>query len=230
MLLSVSFGTGYSLGQWRRNMLERLQKAALKASDRAAIGAQEDIRRAMRSQRLGGLANAVKQTSDLKKGRIKALPGGGFSASGVVYAHVRSERTKGAFNAYIDGATILPKRGRWLAIATNEIPRLAGRYRMTPARYVEAGFDKRIGPLRFVQTKRPNVAYLIADNVTTNVLKTGSARRLPKSGRARAGRSHVGIVAFVLIRQTKRTARFSPEKLARRWQQKIPSLLANEMA
>ena len=229
MRLSVTVSTGFSLGPWRKDMLRRVKRAALRATDKASIGAQEDIRRAMRGQRLGGLANAVKQTSDLKKNRIRELPGGGFSASGVVYAHIRSERTKGAFDAYTEGATILPKRGRWLAIATNEIPRRVGRYKMTPKRYVEGGFESRIGPLRFIPSSRGNVAYLVADNVTTSPFRSGSARRLPKSGRARAGRQHVGIVAFVLIRQTKRTKRFDPQHLAQRWQQKIAFLIAREM-
>lgn len=229
MRLSLSVGTGHSLSPWRRNMFARLQRAALRASDAAATGAQEDIRRAMRGQRLGGLANAIKQTSDLKKNRIKQRQDGGFSASGVVYAHVRSERTKGALDAYTEGATIVPRKGRWLAIATNEIPRRVGRYKMTPQRYVEGGFESRIGPLRFVPTKRGSVAYLIADNVTTNPLRTGSARRLPKSGLARPGRSQVGIVAFVLIRQTKRTKRIDPHQLARKWQLKIPFLMVREL-
>jgi hypothetical protein len=222
--LSLSYGTGISLGPFRRDMLARMAKGAQVATDRASIGAQADIRSAMRGQRLGGLANAIKQTSDLKKGRVKITGNGGFSVSGIVYAHVRSERTKGALDAYTEGAQIVPKNGRWLAIATNEIPRLVGRYRMTPQRYVEAGYENRIGPLRFVQTHRANVAYLIAESVTTSPYRSGSARRLPKSGKVRAGRQHVGIVAFVLIRQTKRTKRIDPLQIAQRWQGRIPRL------
>jgi hypothetical protein len=229
MKYGYSLGTGISLGPWRKNMLQRLARGAQIATDRAATGARDDIRSAMRGQRLGGLANAIKQTSDLKKNRVKALPDGGFSVSGVVYAHVRSDRTKGALDAYTEGAQIVPKKGRWLAIATNEIPRLVGRKRMTPQLWVEAGYNSKIGPLRFVPTHRGNVAYLIVDSVTTSPYRSGSAKRLPKSGRPKAGRQHVGIVAFVLIKATRRTKRVDPLRIAARWQGRIPRLWEQAM-
>lgn len=222
--LSLSYGTGFSLGPFQKNMLQKMARGAQIATDRAATGATADIRTAMRGQRLGGLANAIKQTSDLKKGRVKLTGDGGFSVSGVVYAQIRSERTKGALIAYTEGAQIVPNKGRWLAIATSEIPRLVGRNRMTPALYVEKGFEQRIGPLRFVKTHRANVAYLVAESVSTSPYRSGSAKRLPKSGRVRGGRQHVGIVAFVLIKQTKRTKRVEPLQIAAKWQGRIPRL------
>lgn len=228
MRFYATAGTGFSLGPWRRNMYDRIQRGGVRATDKAAIGARDDIRRTMRSQRLGNLANAVKQTSDFKKGRIKQLPGGGFSASGVVFAHIRSERTKGALEAYTEGATIVPRKGRWLWIATNEIPRLAGRKRMTPELYVEKGYDSRIGPLKFVKTNKASVAYLVVEGVTTSKYRTGSAKRAPK-GHVRKSRQHVSIVAFVGIRQTRRQARFSPFEIGRRWQGKLARLWEREV-
>jgi hypothetical protein len=229
MRFSVTFGTGYSLGPWRRNMFDRLERGALRATDRASIGARDDTRRVMRGQRLGNLANAIKQTSDLKKGRIKRLPGGGFSASGIVFAHIRSERTKGALEAYTEGSTIVPRKGRWMWIATNEIPRLVGRYRMTPERYDAAGYDRRIGPLKFVQTGKASVAYLVVDEVTTNKHRTGSAKRAPKNPR-KSKRQHVGIVAFVGIKKTRRFARFSPREIGRKWQGRLARFWSEEVA
>jgi hypothetical protein len=229
MRYSYSFGTGFNLGPFRKNMMARLSRAALTATDKAATGAQNDIRNAMRGQRLGGLANAVKQTSDLKKGRVKLTGDGGFSASGIVYAHIRSDRTAGALTAYTEGAIIVPNKGRWLAIATNEIPKRVGRYRMTPQRYVEAGLESRIGPLKFVPGKRhAGEAFLVVDNVTISG-KQGKVRRLPKSGRARSGRSHVGIVAFVLIKATRRTKRVDVLAIAQKWQLRVPRLLEQAM-
>lgn len=230
MRYSYGFGTGINIGPFKKDMMRRLTTAALKATDKAATGAQADIRTAMRGQRLGNLANAVKQTSDLKKGRVKLTGDGGFSVSGVVYAHIRSDRTSGALTAYTEGATIVPRKGRWLAIATNEIPKRVGRYRMTPRRYIEGGLEQRIGPLRFVQGKRhAGEAFLVVDNVTVNPLRPGKARRLPKSGRPRAGRSHVGIVAFVLIKATKRTRRVDVLNIAQKWQLRIPRLMEREL-
>lgn len=225
MHMAVSYGTGRSLGPFRRGMNRRLQRAALNATHRGAEGAQGEIRATMRGRRLGGLANAVKMTSDRRRGTIRDRGDGGWSASGIVYAHIRSDRTKGALDAYTQGATILPKRGRWLAIATDMIPRKSGRYRMTPALYVKDGFESRIGPLRFVPTKRANVAYLVAENVSIHPLRPGKTRRAPKRGEPRGGRKRASIIAFVLIRVTRRNQRLDVAAIARKWQGRIPRFM-----
>lgn len=225
---SLSIGTGFSLGPFTKDMNARLTRAAQRATDRAAIGARDAIRSTMRGQRLGNLANAVKQTSDLKKGRI-AYKDGGWSASGVVYAHIKSPRTAGALQAYSEGATILPRKGRWLAIATSEIPSRVGRKRMTPELYRKGGYETKIGPLVFIPTAKPSVAMLVVKNVSTNLNRRGSARRLPKSGRVRAGRENVSVVAFILIRATRRAKRFDTRAIAEKWQGRLPQLMQAEM-
>jgi hypothetical protein len=212
-------------------MMGHLERAALVATDRASRDAQEGVRTSMRSQRLGNLGNAIKQTSDRKKRRIHRKGEMGFSASGIVYVGTKNERTRGALASYLDGpVNITPKSGRkWLAIATNEIPKRVGRYRMTPERYRASGLESRIGELQFIPTSRANVAYLVAKHVTTNPLRSGSARRLPKNGRARAGRAEVGIVAFVLIRATRREKRVDVAEIARKFQQRIIPYMSEEL-
>lgn len=229
MRLQWSIGTGWRL-PWRRDMIGALQRAALRATDRASVNTQESLRNAMRSQRLGNLGNAVRQTSDAKRRRIHRRGDLGFSASGIVYVGTKNDRTTGALQAYLEGpVNITPTSGRrWLAIATNAIPRKAGRFRMTPQRYKEGGFESKIGPLVFVKTSKANVAYLIAKDVSIQPKRSGSARRLPKSGRPRAGRAHVGIVAFVLIRATRRDKRIDVTAIAQREQGQLLSYLARE--
>lgn len=218
---------GFNSGPWRHDLERRLIRASQIATDKGSLGARDDQRTAMRSQRLGGLANAIKQTSDLKKNRFRGEVGGKWSASGVIYAHIRSERTEGALDAYTQGASIVPRKGRWLAIATNKIPNRVGRFRMTPERYREGGFESSIGPLVFIQGSRAGEAYLIAKNVSSNQRKRGSARSLLKGGRARRGGVAGDVVAFVLIKATRRTKRVNIAEIMNQWQLRIPGMVGD---
>lgn len=230
MKWQISVGTGYSLGPFRRDMATRLARAAGRASDKAAMGARDDIRRDMRGKRLGNLANVVSFTSDQKKGRI---PQGGdsFDVAGFVTVRgIRSARTAGALKAYVDQDTtnIAPVRAKWLAIPTNEIPRRAGRKRMTPALYKSTGLEGRIGELTFIPGKHSGVAYLVVTDATILRSKGGKAKRPRGRGLGGASRARVGFVAFVLIRQTRRQRRVDPRAIARYWQGQLPKMLAAE--
>jgi len=233
MKWQISAGTGFSLGSFKSNMRQRLTRAAAKATDRAAFGARDDIRSAMRNQRLGGLANVISATSDLRLGRPQGRGGALIDVAGfVVLRNIKSQRTAGALDAYIDNesTTISPQKGRWLAIATREIPRFAGRRRMTPALYDSTGLADSIGPLRFVPGKHAGVAYLVVEDATINLARQGKARRLPKRGSVRGGRARVGFVAFVLIRQTRRVRRVDPADIGAKWQQRLPLMLSRELS
>jgi hypothetical protein len=90
---------------------------------------------------------------------------------------------RGAIEAYTEGAEITPKRSPWLWISTDEIPRRAGRYRMTPALYRATGLESRIGPLVQIPGRHRGEALLIVRNVTVDRFgRRGKARRLPKRG------------------------------------------------
>lgn len=210
----------------------KVQEAAARATDKAALGARDELRAAMRAQRLGNLANAIGSTSDLKKRRVGIGVRGGFNVAGFVTASIRSERTAGALQAYVDNdqTNIAPVRGRWLWIATQEIPQRAGRRRMTPQLYIEKGFDKRIGPLVFVKAKRPGEAFLVVPDTTVQIARPGKPKRLPKSGRPSKGRGRVGLIAFIGIRRTRRSRRVAPRDIAANWQRRLPNLLAAELA
>lgn len=226
--------SGDALSQFRRTLSKRVTIAAARATDKAARLAQDDIRSAMRAQRLGGLANTIGSTSDARKGRanagdISALDVAGF----VILKKLKSPRTAGALQSYIDqdATQIAPVRGRWLAIPTKEIPQKAARRKMTPDLYRASGLEEKIGPLEFVRSKRPGVAYLVVNDVTIRTDgKRGKARRLPKRGVASKGRGHVSIVAFILIRMTRRSRRVDPRQIAEKWARRLPSLLNQELS
>jgi hypothetical protein len=219
-------------GDFRRECIQRLERASLKATDRAARAALTDIRGAMAGAGLGKLGNALGAGSDLQKGRgVRRFAGGGFRASGWVYLRSRSDRAVGAIEAYTEGAEITPKRSRWLWISTDEIPRRAGRYRMTPALYNSTGLNSRIGPLVQIPGRHRGEALLIVRNVTVDRFgRRGKARRLPKRGGVGASRERRNfIVAFVGIRRTSRSARVSPRQIISLQVARLPDYRAAAM-
>jgi hypothetical protein len=206
-------------------------RAAGKATDRAARGALLELRQAMRAALLGKLTNAVGASSDLKKGRPQGRVGDRLDVAGFVIQRGRSERKRGALDAYVGNASteIVPRRGRFLWFATPEIPKRAGRRRMTPALYRASGLEQKIGPLQFIQGRNAGVAYLVAESVTIRSDKAGKALRVPKSGRVGRGRANVGIVAFIGIRRTRRQRRVEPGAIAQPWQAQMALLLREEL-
>lgn len=202
-----------------------MERAALIAVDRGASMALREMR-----PPLGRLGFALGAGSDLKKGRgVRRFGASGFSASGWVHIRTRSERGVGALVAYTEGADIRAKRG-WMWIATDNIPRRAGRYRMTPARYRAAGLESKIGPLIQVPGRTASENLLIVRNVSTRAAGRPNARRMPRNGRVRAGRvQNESIVAFVGIRRTSRQARTNPRAIMTWAQSNIGGLIAQAM-
>lgn len=233
--LAAKFEAGNYAGAYRAFGLSidrRLELAALEATDKAAKVAVRSIRQAMAGAGLGRLGNGLGAASDLSSGRgIHRREAGGWSASGVVFVRSRSERTRGALEAYTVGADIAPKRGRWLWIATPDIQRLAGgkgrRQRVTPGNWDNLGLDRRIGPL--VQLKSVNGYPLLAvqgAGVSLTGAK-GSARSLRKNGQARRGQIRRELlIAFVAIPRTSRAARVDVNAILRSVQADLPRLAA----
>lgn len=198
--------------EYERNAIQRMEQAALVATDRAAKGALADMRTAFSGSGLGRLGNALGYGSDLRKGRgIKRFGASGFSASGWVHVRAPSERVLGALEAYTEGADIRPVKGRWLWIATDQIPARAGRYRMTPQRYVERGLEAKIGPLVFVRSINGRPLLVVKTASISASGKARSAKALRRNGQPRKGqRAKEFIVAFVGIPRTSRAARVDP--------------------
>jgi len=207
---------------------KKAERVALRASDRGARIAQGEIRDALASAKAARLGRAIGYTSDLRKSGRVHRTATGFSASGVVFIRTRNERTVGAIISFTEGAEIVPVRSQWLWIATDEIPARIGRYRMTPARYRDSALVSRIGPLVEIAGRHSGERLLIVRSVTTSA-KPRSARRMPKSGRARPGReAQEFIVAFVGIKGTSRVAQADARQIVRGVQRAMPTLLAEE--
>lgn len=215
------------LGDIRADIVRRLQRASQVATHKAGAGLHADIRSQMRGARLGGLANVIKFKSDERQ-RVVHPRGAGWSVGSFIHAKIDSPRTAGALESYLAGASIIPRRGRWLAFPTREIPQRVGRRKITPDLYRSGGLEERIGPLKFVKGKG-GLAFLVAENVTIRNDKAGQARRLPKRGGVRAGRAQVGIIAFILVRATRRSRRVSVRSLADSWGARLPGMVTAEL-
>lgn len=232
MSATVTIGRPGQFREFERYAAERFEQAALRSSARAARQATTDIRAAMRSAGLGKLANAIGTGSDLaKSGRAHRRGGNSFSASGWVHIRGHSERTLGALESATQGAEIVPRKGRWLAIATDRIPQRAGRLKMTPALYRSTGLEERIGKLEFIPGRKSGEALLIVRNVAIDRFhRRGRApRRL--TGRKLHGSREARdfIVAFVLLRATSRAPRVDPASIIAANAARLPALLGEEL-
>lgn len=211
--------------QYHQLIDRRMEAAALLATDAASQVGKRLLRERFRSAGLGRLGNAIDANSDLSRRGNVHRRGAGWSASGTVFVRSKSERTLGAIAAYTQGAEITPRRGRWLWFQTDELPRVTGRFRMTPELYRKNGFETKIGPL--VQIKGPGGnPLLIVRNIGVNAAgKPRSARSLTKKGLARKGQIRRDfIVAFIGIPRTSRTARVDVIATMREAQQALPPL------
>jgi len=205
---------------------QRIERAALVATDRGRRIALNLIRQEMAAAGLGRLGNAIGSGSDLEQGRgVFRTAGGNFSASGSVFVRSGSERSRGAIEAYTQGADIRPVRGRWLWIATDQIPRVTGRYRMTPDLYVRNGFEQKIGPLHFVRSVNGYPLLVVKGASVATSGRQRSAKALRRNGMARAGQTAKEfIVAFIGIPRTARSARVDVAGILGRVQQQLPDL------
>ncbi|HEX5183583.1 MAG TPA: hypothetical protein VFW19_10585 [Allosphingosinicella sp.] len=203
--------------EFRRFCIQRLERSSLVATDRASANALRSLRYAMGGAGLGKLGNALTAGSDLQKGRgVKRVGSEGYRCSGwVVIRGTDSERTVGAIESYTEGSTIVPVKGSWLWIATDRIPRLVGRKRITPGLYVEEGLDATIGKLEFVEGRHSGEGLLVVRNVTDDRFgRPGKLKAIGPRGRIGANRQHVAeAVVFVGIRQTSRNQRVDAQQI-----------------
>jgi hypothetical protein len=232
--VSVTIGRPGQFAEFECAFTAAAERAALRSSAKVARDATAAVRAEMRGAGLGRLANAIGGGSDLAKHGIVHRREQGFSASGWVYVRGHSERTLGALTSAVEGATIVPRRGKWLAIPGRDIPQRYQRKRMTPELYRQAGLEQTIGPLEFVPSRRRGEALLVVRgplSVDRFGRKGRHARRVTGrrtlSGSRRAASF---IVAFVLIRATSRQPRVDPTTIIAAHAARLPEVFAGELA
>jgi len=209
-------------------VLPQLRRAAVVANARATKQAKEDTRRAIQQAGLGRLAGAVGAISTAQRSRLRSRTGG---AIGIIYARGKTEsRANQTLLAYSQGADIFPNAGKqWLAFPTSAIPTRVGRKKMTPKLYRSSGLVSSIGKLRFVpDAKKGNVAYLVAHKVTVS-RRTGRAKarngKVPRGSDAKRD-----VVAFVLLKYTRRARRFDQARVMSAANDMQPAFAADYIA
>lgn len=230
MGIKVTLDAGNYLGAYAssQTLIERrIEYAALKATHRAAELAKSKIRAEMGGAGLGRLGQAIGATSDLRKGRVYREPDGGFSASGVVFIRSGSERTRGAIEAYTQGANITPKKSPWLWFPSDDIQRLVGsgkdRRRLTPELWSERGLDSKIGPLVRIKSVNGHPLLVVQTGAIAMSGRNRSLRGRLKNGRAPRGYANRDfVVAFIGIPFTSRAARLSIPRIAREVRAELP--------
>lgn len=211
----------------RRAFDRQLQQAALRLTDRAATKVKDRIRAEMTAAGLGRLGFALGAGSDLKKsGSVRSI-GSGWSASGWVFIRSGSQRTRGAIEAYTQGASITPKNPSGLLwFPTEDIMRMvrlpipssggnaSANYRLTPKLW-DRTYASRFGPL--VRLKLHGKDVLVVRNATLSLAgKPRSLRPLTKRGKVPKGQvAREFVVAFIGIPSTTRAARVNPLAIAR---------------
>lgn len=214
--------------QFRRLTVQQMEAAGVRSVGRIASMGKTGIRSRFSAAGLGRLGNAIDANADQQAVRYGK---DGFSVSARFFIRSRSERTLGAIKSYTEGAEISPVRSRWLWIATDDIPRVSKRERLTPALWRQNGLDKRIGPL--FQIRSVNGFPLLAvENVGVDLSgRSRSARSLTKSGRARKGQMPKQLlIAFVGIPRTARAARVNITSILIAARSELPGIFETELA
>lgn len=207
-----------SFPELKRAFDRRAQDAALRATDRAARRLKEAHRTEMAAAGLGKLGMALGSGSDLQKGgRVHRGPDG-WSVSGWVYVRAGSKRSRGALQAYTEGANITPKNPSGLLwYPTDDIMRMArigkANYRLTPKLWRKT-YEARFGPL----IRLPGKNVLVVKNATLALSgKPRSIKPLTKRGKVPKGQvARAYVVAFIGIPHTSRAARVNPAAIARK--------------
>jgi hypothetical protein len=151
-------------------------------------------------------------------------------ASGTRHAGrgLKTELRRQIVRAFDEGALIRSRRGRFLAIPTENAPRKGtdGK-RIRPSTFPE----HRFGPLRFVP-RSIGPSLLVVEGLRASFSrKTGALRGFRRAtNRARQGGQGVTtVVMFLLVPQVKLPKRLDVTRAAKRWSAQLPALIEQQL-
>src|SRR5512134_1221505 len=195
--------------------LRDIERAVATGTREAGRGLRTELRRQVGSAALGQrLANSW---------RDKHYPNQKLDAASLVYT-----KAPQVIRAFDEGAVIRSKRGRFLAIPTENAPRRGtdGR-RIRPSTFPE----HRFGPLRFVP--RPTgPSLLVVDGLRASFSRqTGELRgfRRATDRARRSGHGLATVVMFLLVPQVKLTKRLDVPGAAENWSAQVPALIEQQL-
>jgi hypothetical protein len=195
--------------------LRDIERAVASGTQDAGRGLKAELRRQAASAGLGQrLANSW---------RDKHYPNRQLDAASLV--HTKAPQIICAFD---EGVVIRSRRGRFLAIPTENAPQKGtdGR-RISPSTFPE----HRFGPLRFVP-RQTGPSLLVVDGLRASFSrKSGELRRFRRTtDRARErGEGLTTVVMFLLVPQVKLRRRLDVARAAERWSGQLPALIEQQL-
>jgi Family of unknown function (DUF6441) len=195
--------------------LRDLERAVATGTREAGRGLRTELRRQVTTAALGQrLANSW---------RDKHYPNQHLDAASLVYT-----KAPQIIRAFDEGAVVRSKRGRFLAIPTENAPRKGtdGR-RISPSTFPE----HRFGPLRFVP-RSSGPSLLVVDGLRASFSrKSGELRGFRRATqRARgSGQGLTTVVMFLLLPQVKLSKRLDVARAAERWSGQLPALVEQQL-
>jgi len=195
--------------------LRDIERAVTTGTRDAGRGLKTELRRQVGSAGLGQrLANSWQD---------KHYANQKLDAASLVYT-----KAPQIIRAFDEGAVIRSKRGRFLAIPTENAPRKGtdGR-RITPSTFPE----HRFGPLRFVP-RRSGPSLLVVDGLRASFSRqTGQLRgfRRATDRARRSGQGLTTVVMFLLVPQVKLRKRLDVARAAERWSAALPALIQQQL-
>jgi hypothetical protein len=195
--------------------LRDIERAVATGTRDAGRGLRAELRRQVTSAGLGQrLANGW---------RDKHHPNQQLDAASLVYT-----KAPQIIRGFDEGAVIRSRRGRFLAIPTENAPRKGTNgKRISPSTFPE----DRFGPLRLVS--RPSgPSLLVADGLRASFSRSTGELRGFRRATDRARRSGQGlttVVMFLLVPQVKPSKRLDVASSAERWSAQLPALIEQQL-
>ncbi|HZA66207.1 MAG TPA: DUF6441 family protein [Geminicoccaceae bacterium] len=199
--------------------LQADMQAELRDIERAVATGARDAGRGLRTELRRQVASARLANS----WRDKHYPNQKLDAASLVYT-----KAPQIVRAFDEGALIRSRRGRFLAIPTENAPRRGtdGR-RISPSTFPE----HRFGPLRFVP-RQSGPSLLVVDGLRASFSRqTGQLRgfrRATERTRQR-GDGLTTVVMFLLVPQVKLSKRLYVARAAERWSAQLPALIEQRL-
>jgi hypothetical protein len=197
--------------------------AELKDLEQAVATGTRDAGRGLKTELRSQVASAGLGQRLANSWRDKHYPNQKLDAASLVYT-----KAPQIIRAFDEGAVIRSKRGRFLAIPTENAPRKGtdGR-RISPRTFPE----HRFGPLRFVPRSSGPSLLVVHGLRASFSRKSGELRgfrRATDRSRAR-GAGVATVVMFLLVPQVKVRKRLDIARAAERWSAQLPALIEQRL-
>jgi hypothetical protein len=203
--------------------LQADMQAELREIERAVVAGTRDTGRSLRTELRRQVTSAGLGQRLANSWRDKHYPNQRLDAASLVYT-----KAPQIIRAFDEGAVIRSKRGRFLAIPTENAPRKGSDgKRIRPSTFPE----HRFGPLRFVP-RSGGPSLLVVDGLRASFSRqTGQLRGFRRAtDRARQRADGLAtVVMFLLVPQVKLRKRLDVARAAERWSGQLPALIERQL-